>query len=73
MDVYALIVQGRMDNDLLIGIYSSLEAAKAGYLTYEGRSDHRFYRVEKKQLDPAIADYDCGTTVDDGRYEEADW
>lgn len=50
MMIYALIIEAHSDDDRLIGLYSSLEAARAAYdRWFDGH--YQFYRVEARELD----------------------
>lgn len=51
MMIYALIIEAHSDDDRLIGLYSSLDAAKAAYDRYLDRHYYPFYRVEARELD----------------------
>jgi hypothetical protein len=56
MLVYALIIEAHSDDDRLIGLYSSLEAAQEAYDEwYDGH--YPFYRVEARLLDGEAYEY----------------
>lgn len=57
MLVYALIIEAHSDDDRLIGLYSSLEAARAAYDEWEDRCYFPFYRVEARLLDGEAYEY----------------
>lgn len=51
MLVYALICEANSDDDRLLGIYSSVEAARAAYESWEDRGYYPFIRIEQRELD----------------------
>lgn len=63
MMVYALIIEAYSDDDRLIGIYSSVDAARTAYREYEFRGDYQFYRIEAQELDGPAIDFEPGIVV----------
>lgn len=55
MIIYALICESAGDDDRLLGLYSSVEAARKAHEEWEDRPIYPFYRIEKRELDePAV-------------------
>ena len=51
MILYALICEAHSDDSRLLGIYSSVEAARAAYESWEDRGYYPFIRIEQRELD----------------------
>jgi hypothetical protein len=71
MLVYALICEAHSDDDRLLGVYSSVDAARAAYDSWPARGLYPFIRIEQRDLDapaserPSIATvYETGTGDD---------
>lgn len=50
MIIYALICEAYSDDSRLLGVYSSVAAARSAYDEWEGRGYYPFYRVERRVL-----------------------
>lgn len=73
MQVYALIIEAFGDDGRLIGLYSSVDAARAAYDLWEGRPYYQFYRVEARELDGAAVEWGGpGTSVWDSSMDMED-
>lgn len=57
MLVYALIIEAHSDDDRLIGIYSSVDAAREAYGFWEDRCYYPFYRIEERLVDAGAREY----------------
>lgn len=51
MILYALICEAHSDDSRLLGIYSSIIAARAAYESWEDRGYYPFIRIEQRELD----------------------
>lgn len=67
--IYALIIEAHSDDDRLIGLYSSIDAARAAYDRYEDRGYYPFYRVEARELDGDAFEYREGVVVYESHME----
>mgnify|MGYP006284054271 CR=1 FL=1 len=54
-EVYALIYEAHSDDDRLLGVYSSLDAAIAA--AGECESEYQFVRIECRELDGEAGEY----------------
>ena len=63
MQVYALIIEAFGDDDRLIGLYSSVDAARAAYAVWEDRPYFEFYRIERRELDGAAFEWEPSAVV----------
>lgn len=63
MQVYALIVEAHSDDDRLIGLYSSVDAARTAYALWEDRPYFQFYRIERRELDGAAFEWEPSAIV----------
>ena len=50
MIVYALICEAACDDDRLLGVYSTVDAARAAYGIWEYRGYYPFIRIEAREL-----------------------
>lgn len=57
MMVYALICEAHSDDDRLLGVYESVEAARAAYDRWEDRGLYPFFRVEERELGGEAFEY----------------
>lgn len=58
MLVYALICEAHSDDDRLLGVYSSVEAAQQAYECWEDQGYYPFIRIERRELDCGAREYD---------------
>ena len=65
MMVYALICEAHSDDDRLLGVYESIEAARAAYDRWEDRGYYPFYRIEERELGGEAFEWSPGCTVYD--------
>jgi len=63
MLVYSLICEAHSDDDRLLGVYSSVEAARAAYDAWEDRGYYPFYRIERRDLDGSASERHPDDTV----------
>jgi len=63
MIVYALICEAHSDDDRLLGVYSSVEAARAAYDQWEDRGYYSFIRIEQRDLDGPARERSLDDTV----------
>ena len=63
MLVYALICEACSDDDRLLGVYSSVDAARAAYDSWEDRGYYPFYRIEQRDLDSSASQRHADDTV----------
>ena len=62
-EVYALICEAYSDDARLLGIYSTQEAARFAYETWEDRGYYPFYRIERRELGAAARERHPDDTV----------
>ena len=60
-EVYALIYEAHSDDDRLLGIYSSLDAAQYAWDTYPRGGP--FYRIERREIGAEACEYDPSFVV----------
>ena len=63
MFIYALICEANSDDDRLLGVYSSVEAARAAYESWPDRGYYPFIRIERRDLDGAASERHPDQTV----------
>ncbi len=63
MIVYALICEAASDDDRLLGVYSSIESARAAYESWEYSGYYPFIRIEARELDSAASERHSDDTV----------
>lgn len=63
MIVYALICEACSDDDRLLGVYSSVEAARQAYEEWPDRGYYSFYRIEQRDLDGSASERHPDDTV----------
>ena len=63
MLVYALICEAASDDDRLLGLYSSVESARAAYEPWEYSGYYPFIRIEARELDGAASERHSDDTV----------
>lgn len=51
MDIYVLVCEAYSDDHRLLGVYSSVDEARAAYDGWEGHGYYPFIRVERRILD----------------------
>lgn len=73
MYIYALIIEAHSDDDRLIGLYSSAEAARAAYAAWEDRSLFPFYRIERRVVDGSADEYSPDYVVDEHYVMDEDY
>ena len=57
-EVYVLICEAHSDDDRLLGIYSTEEAAQFAYDTWEDGGLFPFYRIERREIGAPACEYD---------------
>lgn len=57
MMIYALIIEAHSDDDRLIGLYPTIEAARGAYMRWEDRCYYPFYRIEQRELGAEAFEY----------------
>lgn len=65
MQVYALIIEAHSDDDRLIGVYPTIEAARGAYERWEDRCYYPFYRIEQRLLGGEAFEYSDTVVVYD--------
>lgn len=63
MDIYVLICEAYSDDHRFLGVYSSIDEARAAYDAWEGRSYYDFYRIERRILGAGACESLLGHTV----------
>jgi hypothetical protein len=62
-EVYALICEAHSDDDRLLGIYSTQEAAQYAYDTWEDSGLFPFFRIERREIGAAAQEHDPSFVV----------
>jgi hypothetical protein len=73
MYIYALIIEAHSDDDRLIGLYSSIESARAAYAAWEDHSLFPFYRIERRAVDASADEYSPDYVVDEHYVVDEDY
>lgn len=63
MIIYALICEAYSDDSRLLGVYSSVEAARSAYDQWEDSGLYPFIRVEARVLDSVARERSLDDTV----------
>lgn len=73
MIVYALICEAHSDDDRLLGVYSSVEAARSAYDQWVDSGYYPFIRIEERDLDgPARECIESAVVYETGLGEDDD-
>jgi len=73
MYIYALIIEAHSDDARLIGVYSSIETARAAYAAWEDRPYYPFYRIERRAVDASADEYSPDYVVDEHYVVDEDY
>lgn len=65
MEIYALICEAHSDDDRLLGLYTSIDAARDAHRKWEDWPLYPFYRIERRVLDEAAVEWREGIVVED--------